>query len=129
VLMRTCEILQPPHIFAGLLYRGYRAIAIDSPTHFKSRTALQVANWNSRRDIEKHYPTMSFDELAALPLRDLSRKPDEFFTRVERYCAGPYLDLFARERRQGWAVWGDQTNLFNEAPRAANCSLTTGHVT
>ena len=75
MLMRTNEVLKPSHVFAGLLYRGYRAIAIDAPTHFKCRTALQVQNWNSRRDVEKHYATMSFEELAALPLRDLAH-PD-----------------------------------------------------
>ena len=26
-----------------------------------------------------------------------SRKPDEFYARVERYCDCPYVDLFARE--------------------------------
>jgi N6-adenosine-specific RNA methylase IME4 len=212
VLTRTSEVLQPPHVFAGLLYRGYRAITIDAPAHFKCRTALQVQNWNSRRDVEKHYVTMSFDELAALPLSDLahpdgchlfewtsaphlpracelvvrwrfkyssiaftwvklrpsfksdqlfllpkvdlhkglglttrkqselvllgrrgncrriakdvyevifapvrehSRKPDEFYRQVERYCDGPYVDLFARERRPDWHVWGDEIDRFN----------------
>jgi N6-adenosine-specific RNA methylase IME4 len=214
VLTRTIEILEPPHVFAGLMRHGYRAITIDAPTHFKCRTALQVQNWNSRRDVEKHYPTMSFDEIAALPLRDLahpdgchlfewtsgphlpkacalmdhwgfkyssiaftwvklrrgldpdqfclltesdfhkglglttrkqcelvllgrrgncrriskrvyevilapvrehSRKPDEFYRRVERYCDGPYVDLFARERRVGWAAWGNQVDMFRSA--------------
>jgi N6-adenosine-specific RNA methylase IME4 len=214
MLMRTSEILQPPHVFAGLLRRGYRTITMDAPTHFKSRTALQVANWNSRRDVERHYATMSFDELAALPLSDLahpdgchlfswtsgphlpracelierwrfrystraftwvklqrryvgpelteadlhvglgltvrhqteivllgrrsnarrnakdvreiilapvrehSRKPDEFFARVERYCDGPYVDLFARERRPGWDCWGDQVDMFSRGSAA-----------
>jgi hypothetical protein len=52
-----------------------RAITIDAPTHFKCRTALQVQNWNSRRDEGKHYATISFDELAALPIKDLAH-PD-----------------------------------------------------
>ena len=49
------QLLQPPHPFAGLQRRHYRAIAIDPPSHFNCRTALQVQNWNSRRDVEKHY--------------------------------------------------------------------------
>jgi N6-adenosine-specific RNA methylase IME4 len=214
VLVKTTEILQPPHPFAGLVYRGYRSIAIDTPTRFKARTALQIQNLNSRRDTEKHYKTMTFDELAALPLYDLahpggchlwswtsgphlpkaialigkwefkystraftwvklkpsidldqlrllpfaeadlafglgltvrhqtevvllarrgncrrsakdvrevifaprrehSRKPDEFYRRVERYCDGPYVDLFARERRPGWDCFGDQVDMFS----------------
>jgi N6-adenosine-specific RNA methylase IME4 len=37
-----------------------------------------------------------------------SRKPDEAYDRIERYCAGPRLELFARRRRPGWAAWGDE---------------------
>ena len=203
MLDRTSKILQPPHAFAGLSRRSYRTITMDPPTHFESRTALKVANWNCRRDVEKHYATLSFDELAALPLSDLrtrrmltcldqrpapaarlradrtvglslfdprvhvgqaaapayrsgvteadlhvglgltvrhqneivllgrrgnarrnakdvreviltpvrehSRKPDEFFARIERYCDGPYLELFARERRPGWDAGGTKS--------------------
>ena len=56
----AAEVLQPPHPFAGLRRAYYRAITIDAPTHFRCRTALQVANWNSRRDIEKHYRDNDF---------------------------------------------------------------------
>ena len=30
--------------------------------------------------------------------------------RVERFCAGPYCELFARQSRPNWATWGDQRN-------------------
>ena len=211
MLTRTVDVLEPPHPFAGLRRRHYRFPMVDAPTQFKSFTALQVANWQSRRDVEKHYATMTFEQLAALPVRDLchpdgahlglwatgpnllrygeliaawgfkysslgftwiklrrglkqtplffserdfhvglglttrhnaepvllarrgnarrlakdvrelviaparehSRKPDEVYARVERYAAGPYLELFARERRPGWDVWGDQINKFD----------------
>src|SRR5262249_19422467 len=204
--------------FVGLPVGHYRVIAVDPPSHFKARTALQLQNWNSRRDVEKHYRTMSFEHLAALPIaalaapdahlfiwssgpfipqalklieawgfkystrcftwvklkrssasaqlkfllpfteadlhvglgltvrhqtecvllgrrgnarrnakdireviiapvREHSRKPDEFFNRVERYCSGPYLELFARERRANWDSWGDEVNKFNGAAR------------
>lgn len=201
--------------FAGLKSHGYRAISADPPWHFRARTALQVGNWTSRRDAEKHYAVMGLDDIKALPVRDLaakdvhlflwttgpclrqafevmdawgfrysavaftwikfkkshdplqlrvlpladfdlhvglglttrknaefcllgrrgnahrnakdvreiilspvrehSRKPDEAYERVQRYCDGPYLDLFARERRPGWDFWGDQTSKFVSA--------------
>ena len=41
-----------------------------------------------------------------------SRKPDEFYARLERYCDGFYVDLFAREQRPNWDCWGDQADLF-----------------
>lgn len=37
-----------------------------------------------------------------------SRKPDEMFALVERVSPGPYLEMFARRRRPGWAAMGDQ---------------------
>lgn len=37
-----------------------------------------------------------------------SQKPDEFYTMVESMSPGPYLDVFARTHRPGWAVWGNE---------------------
>ncbi len=37
-----------------------------------------------------------------------SEKPREFFELVERTSPGPYLEMFARERRQGWDSHGNQ---------------------
>ena len=37
-----------------------------------------------------------------------SAKPDEAALRIERLVPGPYLELFARRRRDGWDVWGNQ---------------------
>ena len=48
------------------------------------------------------------------PVREHSRKPDEAFTRIERFCPGPRVALFAREEREGWDTWGDQVGMFNE---------------
>ena len=47
-------------------------------------------------------------ELVIAPVREHSRKPNEVYARIERYCPGPYLELFARGSRPGWDVWGDQ---------------------
>jgi N6-adenosine-specific RNA methylase IME4 len=40
--------------------------------------------------------------------RQHGRKPDEQYERIERLVAGPYLELFARERRAGWDAWGNE---------------------
>jgi len=52
-------------------------------------------------------------ELIIAPRREHSRKPDEFFHRIERYCSGPYCELFARERRHGWDCWGNEVGKFD----------------
>ncbi|MDO8596396.1 MAG: MT-A70 family methyltransferase [Sulfuricaulis sp.] len=46
------------------------------------------------------------------PRREHSRKPDGIHERIERLVAGPYLELFARQRRPGWTVWGNETEKF-----------------
>jgi N6-adenosine-specific RNA methylase IME4/ParB-like chromosome segregation protein Spo0J len=45
-------------------------------------------------------------------VREHSRKPDEFYELVESLCPGRKLELFAREPRKGWTVWGAETDKF-----------------
>jgi N6-adenosine-specific RNA methylase IME4/ParB-like chromosome segregation protein Spo0J len=55
------------------------------------------------------HPTVTLTNQTTLlhgPMREHSRKPDEFFTLVESLCPGSKLELFAREARPGWAAWG-----------------------
>lgn len=201
--------------FSDLQKGHYRAILTDPPWHFRARTALQVGNWTSRRDAEKHYAVMGIEDICAMPVKELaakdahlfiwttgpclqqtfdvikawgfrysgvaftwvkfkkshnprqlrvlptaesdlhvglglttrknaefcllarrgsarreaknireiimapvrehSRKPDEVYERVQRYCVGPYLELFSRQQRSGWTTWGNETDKFTEA--------------
>jgi len=39
-----------------------------------------------------------------------SAKPECFLDMVEQVSPGPYLELFARRRRLGWHVWGDEVD-------------------
>ena len=46
--------------------------------------------------------------LLAAPVGAHSEKPDALFERVERLCpASRYLELFARQQRDGWDSWGN----------------------
>jgi N6-adenosine-specific RNA methylase IME4 len=40
--------------------------------------------------------------------REHSRKPDEIYDIIEACSPGPYLELFARFRRDGWQQWGNE---------------------
>jgi len=42
------------------------------------------------------------------PVQEHSHKPEEIFAIIERCSPGPYLELFARRRRPGWAAWGNE---------------------
>jgi N6-adenosine-specific RNA methylase IME4 len=53
--------------------------------------------------------------------REHSRKPDEIYDLIESCSPGPYLELFARFDRFGWAQWGnedvEENSLHNVAKR------------
>jgi N6-adenosine-specific RNA methylase IME4/ParB-like chromosome segregation protein Spo0J len=42
------------------------------------------------------------------PVREHSRKPDEFYAMVAALCPGARLELFARRTREGFVVWGNE---------------------
>lgn len=44
----------------------------------------------------------------AEPRRAHSQKPECVYERIERLVDGPYLELFARERRPLWVSWGNE---------------------
>lgn len=47
-------------------------------------------------------------------VREHSRKPDSTIEMLENLFDGPYLELFARTKREGWSVWGNETDKFSE---------------
>jgi len=42
--------------------------------------------------------------------REHSRKPDELYEIIEQCSSGPYLELFARGKREGWDQWGNEVD-------------------
>jgi N6-adenosine-specific RNA methylase IME4 len=52
-------------------------------------------------------------EIIVAPRREHSRKPPQFFHRVETFCPGPRLNLFTRESRDGWVSYGDEVTKFD----------------
>jgi N6-adenosine-specific RNA methylase IME4 len=48
--------------------------------------------------------------LLATRKREHSRKPDEQYDIIEACSPGPFLELFARGTRKGWAPWGNQAS-------------------
>jgi N6-adenosine-specific RNA methylase IME4 len=47
------------------------------------------------------------------PRREHSRKPDEIINMIERLVGGPYLEMFARTRRDGWDAYGNEIGKFS----------------
>lgn len=58
-----------------------------------------------------------------------SRKPDQIYEIIENCSPGPYLELFARNRRRGWAQWGDEVDTYERTrPLYKGYTLTSGIV-
>ena len=51
------------------------------------------------------------DEGIWAPRFEHSAKPKAVYERIERLVSGPYVELFARHRREGWEVWGNHPRL------------------
>lgn len=68
-----------------------------------------------RRGSPKRFDTGNRQVILA-PRRQHSRKPDEFYDRARAY-AGPdarMVSLFSRQPREGWTVWGDEADKFED---------------
>jgi N6-adenosine-specific RNA methylase IME4 len=50
----------------------------------------------------------SVRRLIVSPVRLHSQKPDMQYERIEALVSGPYVELFARNPREGWIQWGNQ---------------------
>ncbi len=57
----------------------------------------------------------SVRNLIVAPVREHSRKPEAIYELAETVFPGPYLDLFSRQRRDGWDIWGNEVDLFPQA--------------
>ena len=55
-------------------------------------------------------PARSQVNLIRSQKREHSRKPDEMVDIIEACSPGPFIELFARGTRPGWAMWGDQAD-------------------
>ena len=43
-----------------------------------------------------------------------SRKPEHVYRIIEGCSPGPFLELFARERIEGWTQWGDEVDTYQQ---------------
>lgn len=54
-------------------------------------------------------PGRSQENIISTMKREHSRKPDEQYPLIQACSPGPFVELFARGPRKGWAVWGNQS--------------------
>ena len=53
-------------------------------------------------------PARSTTNVIEARKRGHSQKPHELYDLIEKCSNGPYIELFAREKRPNWAAWGNE---------------------
>jgi N6-adenosine-specific RNA methylase IME4 len=75
---------------------------------FYFRNVTELVLFGARGGLRTLPPGRRQVNLFATRKREHSRKPDELYDLIEACSPGPYVELFARYRRHGWAAWGDE---------------------
>jgi len=65
------------------------------------------------KDIRTLQPGRSQENILSSRKREHSRKPDEQYDLIESCSWGPFLELFGRGAKEGWATWGNQAEEYN----------------
>lgn len=88
---------------------------------FYFRNVTELILFGVRGSMRTLKPGRTQVNMLATRKREHSRKPDEIYDVIEACSPGPYLELFARFRREGWSQWGnenvEQNSLLNVAHR------------
>lgn len=77
-------------------------------TGFYFRNVTELILFGVRGTLRTLAPGRRQVNLIEARKREHSRKPDETYALIEACSPGPYLELFARHPRRGWAGWGSQ---------------------
>ncbi len=85
---------------------------------FYFRNVTELVLFGTRGSLRTLSPGRRQVNILRSQKREHSRKPDELYAVVEQCSPGPYLELFARHRREGWAQWGNEITTPQIAPLA-----------
>lgn len=78
---------------------------------FYFRNVTEIVLFGTRgRNARTLSPGRRQVNLTASRKREHSRKPDELYKIIEACSPGPYLEIFARGLRAGWACWGKEAS-------------------
>jgi N6-adenosine-specific RNA methylase IME4 len=81
---------------------------------FYFRNVTELVLFGTRGNLRTLAPGRKQVNIVISRKREHSRKPDELYPIIERCSPGPYLELFAREKRTGWTQWGDELQTYEK---------------
>lgn len=77
---------------------------------FYFRNVTELVLFGVRGNLRTLAPGRRQVNLFSTRKREHSRKPDELYDVIEACSPGPYVELFARYERHGWAQWGAEAD-------------------
>jgi len=80
---------------------------------FYFRNTTELVLFGIRGSMRTLDPGRSQVNILRTQKQEHSRKPDEMYDLIERCSPGPFLEIFARGKRKGWDVFGDQAEEYN----------------
>lgn len=97
---------------------------------FYFRNASELLLFGVRGSLRTLPAARSMTNVITARRREHSRKPMEAYHVIEQSSPGPRVELFARQERPGWAVWGDESSgvsgRFRPETRAVRCPVCQG---
>lgn len=79
---------------------------------FYFRNVTELLLFGTRGKLRTMAPGRRQVNLHASRKREHSRKPSGVYDIIEACSPGPFLELFAREPRQGWSCWGNEAETY-----------------
>ncbi|MCX6268508.1 MAG: MT-A70 family methyltransferase [Bacteroidetes bacterium] len=80
---------------------------------FYFRNTTELVLFGIRGSMRTLDPGRSQVNIIRTQKQENSRKPDELYELIERCSPAPFLEIFARGKRNGWDVFGDQADEYN----------------
>ena len=80
---------------------------------FYFRNTTELILFGIRGRVRTLQPGRSQVNIIRTRKQEHSRKPDELYEIIERCSKGPFLEIFARGKRNGWDVFGNQAEGYN----------------
>lgn len=96
---------------------------------FYFRNSTETLLFGVRGSLRTLPAARSMPNVISARRREHSRKPVEAYHVIEQASPGPRVELFAREERAGWVVWGDESGgvsgRFRTETRVVKCPVCT----
>lgn len=89
-------------IWCKTAFNGNRSLSLGYWTRKQAEICLLFTKGSPKRK------SGGVRQIIEAPRREHSRKPDEIYGCIEQLVPGPYCELFARYKRDGWNGWGNE---------------------